>query len=155
LSRKPSLMILKSRSYPCCAANTLCVIIKIFNVSESAVFCFISSKILFKRIFNSSGANYELAKAEADKVDEKIIEALRDGHSFRVEAGAGSGKTYSLNRVIEWIQENMWSKYSRKKQNVVCITYTNAAVEVITERLSKDSFIIPSTICLSSSTETI
>lgn len=43
---------------------------------------------------NYHGANYELAKAEADKVDEKIIEALRDGHSFRVEAGAGSGKTW-------------------------------------------------------------
>ena len=61
---------------------------------------------------NYHGANYELAKAEADKVDKQIIEALREGHSFRVEAGAGSGKTYSLNRVIEWIQENMWSKYS-------------------------------------------
>ena len=95
---------------------------------------------------NYRGTNYELAKAEADKVDEQIIEALREGHSFRVEAGAGSGKTYSLNRVIEWIQENMWSEYSRKKQNVVCITYTNAAVEVITERLPRDTFIIPSTI---------
>ena len=49
---------------------------------------------------NYHGANYELAKAEADKVDKQIIEALREGHSFRVEAGAGSGKTYSLNRVI-------------------------------------------------------
>lgn len=90
--------------------------------------------------------NYELVKAEADKVDERIIETLKGGRSFRVEAGAGAGKTYSLNRVIEWIQANMWVKYSRKKQNVACITYTNAAVEVITERLSKNSFIIPSTI---------
>lgn len=75
-----------------------------------------------------TGANYDLAKAEADKVDAQIIETLKTGHSFRVEAGAGSGKTYSLNRVIEWIQSNKWSDYSRKKQNVVCITYTNAAV---------------------------
>lgn len=93
-----------------------------------------------------TGANYDLAKAEADKVDAQIIETLKTGHSFRVEAGAGSGKTYSLNRAIEWIQANKWSDYSRKKQNVVCITYTNAAVDVIAERLSKDSFILPSTI---------
>lgn len=92
------------------------------------------------------GANYDLAKAEADKIDAQIIETLKSGHSFRVEAGAGSGKTYSLNRAIEWIQEHKWSDYSRKKQNVVCITYTNAAVDVIAERLAKDSFIIPSTI---------
>lgn len=90
--------------------------------------------------------NYNLAKTEADKIDAQIIETLKSGHSFRVEAGAGSGKTYSLNRVIEWIQANKWSDYSRKKQNVVCITYTNAAVDVIAERLAKDSFIIPSTI---------
>ena len=43
---------------------------------------------------NYHGANYELAKAEADKVDEKIIEALRDGHSFRVEAGAEIGRAH-------------------------------------------------------------
>lgn len=92
------------------------------------------------------GINYKLAKAEADKVDAQIIAALQAGHSFRVEAGAGSGKTYSLNRAIEWIQTNKWTEYRRKKQTVVCITYTNAAVDVIAERLSKDSFILPSTI---------
>ena len=48
-------------------------------------------------IENLHGRNYELAKAEADKVDEQIIEVLQVGHCFRVEAGAGSGKTYSLN----------------------------------------------------------
>ena len=85
-------------------------------------------------------------KAEADKVDEQIISALQNGISFRVEAGAGSGKTYSLNKAIEWIQANKWAEYRRKKQTVVCITYTNAAVDVIAERLSKDSFILPSTI---------
>lgn len=90
--------------------------------------------------------NYDLAKAEADKVDEQIISALQNGISFRVEAGAGSGKTYSLNKAIEWIQANKWTEYRRKKQTVVCITYTNAAVDVIAERLSKDSFILPSTI---------
>lgn len=95
---------------------------------------------------NHVNLNYNLAKTEADKIDAQIIETLKSGHSFRVEAGAGSGKTYSLNRVIEWIQANKWSDYSRKKQNVVCITYTNAAVDVIAERLAKDSFVIPSTI---------
>lgn len=90
--------------------------------------------------------NYSIAKAEADKVDAEIIDALQCGKSFRVEAGAGSGKTYSLNKVIEWIQTNKLKEYSQKKQNVICITYTNAAVDVISERLSSNSFIVPSTI---------
>lgn len=91
-------------------------------------------------------SNYLTAKEEADKVDELIIDALQRGRNFRVEAGAGSGKTYSLNKVIEWIQANKWSEFSSKKQNVICITYTNAAVDVISERLNNDSFILPSTI---------
>ena len=90
--------------------------------------------------------NFDIAKSEADKIDGDIIEALQAGISFRVEAGAGSGKTYSLNKTIEWIQENKWDEYRKRKQTVVCITYTNAAVDVIAERLPKDSFIIPSTI---------
>lgn len=90
--------------------------------------------------------NREKAINEANKVDKRIIEVLESGQSFRVEAGAGSGKTYSLNKVIEWLQDNKQTDYQRKKQSIVCLTYTNVAVEVISERLADKSFIIPSTI---------
>ena len=95
---------------------------------------------------NDIKTNYQIAKEEADKVDEQIIDILQHGYNFRVEAGAGSGKTYSLKKVIDWIQTNKFDEYNRKKQSVVCITYTNVAVEVIAERLTTGSFIIPSTI---------
>ena len=95
---------------------------------------------------NYSGRNYALAKAEADKIDEQIIETLKSGQSFLVEAGAGSGKTYSLKQAIKWIQENKIHEFGRNKQNVICITYTNAAVDVLVERLPKNTLIIPSTI---------
>jgi len=91
-------------------------------------------------------SNYENAKIEADKIDEEIISTLQSGVSFRVEAGAGSGKTYSLEKVIDWIQANKINEYKKKKQNVICITYTNVAVNVISSRLNSSSFIIPSTI---------
>lgn len=91
-------------------------------------------------------SNFELAQEEANKIDLQIIDTLQKGYNFRVEAGAGSGKTYSLNKVIEWIQVNKWNQYRKKNQHVVCITYTNAAVDVISGRLANDSFIIPSTI---------
>ena len=90
--------------------------------------------------------NYETAKDEADIIDERIIATLQAGNSFRVEAGAGSGKTYSLIKAIEWIQSNKQKEYKISKKQVICITYTNAAVDVIKERLEPDSFIIPSTI---------
>lgn len=97
-------------------------------------------------IENEKKYNYLIAKEKADQVDKEIIQTLQDGESFRVEAGAGSGKIYSLNRVIEWIQTNKWNEYVQNKQSVICITYTNAAVDVIKERLTNDSFIVPSTI---------
>ncbi len=92
------------------------------------------------------GENYKKAKQEADKIEAEIIETLKEGMNFRVEAGAGSGKTYSLNKVIEWLDSNKKKEYNKNKQNVICITFTNAAVDVIKSRISSDSFIIPSTI---------
>lgn len=93
-----------------------------------------------------SPSNYDLAKTEADKIDDHIIKILQSGRSFRVEAGAGSGKTYSLNKVLEWIVSNKLTEYRQKKQTVICITFTNAAVDVIKDRLPNDPAIIPSTI---------
>ena len=85
-------------------------------------------------------------KREADAIDNRIIEVLKTGNSFIVEAGAGSGKTYSLLKVIDWLEYNKCDEYRNKKKNIACITFTNAAVNVILERLSPDSSIVPSTI---------
>lgn len=89
---------------------------------------------------------YEKAKELADKIDNDIIEIFKQGYNFKVEAGAGSGKTYSLMKVLTWIKENNFFKYVKKGQKIACITYTNAAVNVIKERLGEDTFIIPCTI---------
>ncbi len=85
--------------------------------------------------------NRDKAIIEADKIDNQIIEALKKGKNFRVEAGVGSGKTYSLNKVIDWLQDNNWKEYNSRRQQIICITYTNAAVNVIASRLKSNSFI--------------
>ena len=90
--------------------------------------------------------NYEIAKKKADEIDCRIIDVVKSGKSFRVEAGAGAGKTYSLMKVISWLETEKGKDFRKKGQKVACITYTNAAVDVISGRLSSNSFIQPSTI---------
>lgn len=94
----------------------------------------------------NSNTQYDIAKKRADEIDEKIINTLCSGKSFRVEAGAGSGKTYSLMKVIDWLQENKGTEYKTKGKQVICITYTNVGVDTIKKRLHEDSMVIPSTI---------
>ena len=91
-------------------------------------------------------SNYEIAKKRADEIDNLIIDTVESGKSFRIEAGAGAGKTYSLMKVISWLETEKGKEFRKKGQKVACITYTNAAVDVITNRLASDSFINPSTI---------
>ena len=90
--------------------------------------------------------NRERAIVCANETDRLIIETVESGKSFRVEAGAGAGKTYSLLRVIEWLDHERKNSYTITGQHIACITYTNAAVDVIKSRLATDSFIRPSTI---------
>lgn len=88
----------------------------------------------------------EEAINEANSIDDIIKHTLSEKNNFRVEAGAGSGKTYSLMKVIEWLQDNKSNEYKHFGKKVACLTFTNAAVDVIQSRLMENSFITPSTI---------
>ena len=90
--------------------------------------------------------NRERAEENANEIDKQIIEALEAGHNFRVEAGAGAGKTYSLMKVINWLENEKRKNFIKYGQRVACITYTNVAVDVIKSRLKSEDFIQPCTI---------
>lgn len=60
----------------------------------------------------------------------QIFQSIDEGRNFLLSGGAGSGKTYSLVSVIrQVIAENPTAK-------VACMTYTNAAVKEIEERVN-------------------
>lgn len=61
---------------------------------------------------------------------QEIFRHIDSGRNFLLSGGAGSGKTYSLVQTIrQVIQENPTTK-------VACMTYTNAAVKEIEERVN-------------------
>lgn len=61
---------------------------------------------------------------------QQIFQSIDNGRNFLLSGGAGSGKTYSLVSVIrQVIAENPTAK-------VACMTYTNAAVKEIEERVN-------------------
>lgn len=61
---------------------------------------------------------------------QKIFQSIDGGRNFLLSGGAGSGKTYSLVSTIrQVIAENPTAK-------VACMTYTNAAVKEIEERVN-------------------
>ena len=63
---------------------------------------------------------------------EKVFSYIESNQNFVLQGGAGSGKTESLKRVVEYI----FSTYPRKK--IACITHTNLAVDEIVSRVGND-----------------
>ena len=73
-----------------------------------------------------AGSGIEQVKDEF----QQIMEHIANGDNFLLSGGAGSGKTYSLVQVIKQvIEDNPTSK-------IACMTYTNAAVKEIEERVN-------------------
>ncbi|WP_141213058.1 UvrD-helicase domain-containing protein, partial [Brevibacillus laterosporus] len=70
-----------------------------------------------------------MAEEKLEVEVELIFECIKNKENFLLSGGAGSGKTYSLVQVIrKAINDNPLAK-------VACITYTNAAVKEIVERV--------------------
>ena len=72
--------------------------------------------------------------------------SCRARKSFFLFAGAGSGKTYSLVKLLENIQVIWGNKLKQEHRQVAVITYTNAATDEIMRRIDYNPLFHVSTI---------
>ncbi|WP_055436973.1 UvrD-helicase domain-containing protein [Lacinutrix algicola] len=77
---------------------------------------------------------------------EQIRKHIEENKSYVLEAGAGSGKTYTLIQTINYVLETKGESIKLNNQKIVCITYTNVAKNEIIERLENNPLVIVSTI---------
>lgn len=84
----------------------------------------------------------EIMEIDTQKRIYKYIDGF---NSFRFNAGAGAGKTYALIETLKYVTINKISA-TQSPQKVVCITYTNVAVNEIKSRLGNTEVVHVSTI---------
>ncbi len=74
----------------------------------------------------------KVVEGNIEELDEfqQIMGHIRNGNNFLLSGGAGSGKTYTLVQVIKKCIEDF------PTSKVACMTYTNAAVKEIEERVN-------------------
>jgi DNA helicase-2/ATP-dependent DNA helicase PcrA len=77
---------------------------------------------------------------------EKVCKCLDESKSFLVEAGAGSGKTWTLIEGLRHLLKTKETQLNNKNQQIVCITYTNVAKDEIHERINHHEKVFVSTI---------
>lgn len=77
---------------------------------------------------------------------EQIQKLIEEGKSFVLEAGAGSGKTYTLIQTLNYLIQNKGEELTKSNQKIVCITYTNVAKNEIIDRIEHNELVIVSTI---------
>ncbi len=77
---------------------------------------------------------------------EKLRNCIDKGLCFRLEAGAGAGKTYSLIESIRYLISNRSAELLANQQQIACITYTNVAKDEIKDRTDHNPVIFADTI---------
>ena len=82
----------------------------------------------------------------AREAEAAVAQCLSQDKSFLLEAGAGAGKTYSLVEALKNLLASQGDTLRKKNQRIACITYTNAATDVISRRIDGDPRVGVSTI---------
>lgn len=77
---------------------------------------------------------------------EQISKYIEERKSFVLEAGAGSGKTYTLIQTLRYLIQNKGEILKKENQKIVCITYTNVAKNEIKDRIEYNELVLVSTI---------
>jgi DNA helicase-2/ATP-dependent DNA helicase PcrA len=86
------------------------------------------------------------AESAAQKALDSMFACIRDRRSFRLEAGAGAGKTYSLVKALRFVISEEAARLRKGSQRVACITYTNVASDQITSQVDRHPVVHSSTI---------
>ena len=84
-------------------------------------------------------------KAGKRALDE-VYESIERGQSFKLEAGAGAGKTYSLAEALKFLIKREGNLLRRLNQRIACITFTNVAKDQIDARTDRNPLIYCDTI---------
>ncbi|MER6437705.1 UvrD-helicase domain-containing protein [Streptomyces sp. NPDC001185] len=95
---------------------------------------------------NTAVAESSTAEEESEDTLRQILTALGNRQSFKMEAGAGAGKTHSLIDTLQHILQNRSRFLPRDGQRVACITYTNVARQEIIRRTDGSPHILAETI---------
>lgn len=81
----------------------------------------------------------------AEEASERALAAVRDAieksKNFKLEAGAGAGKTYSLVKALQYLIEREGRRLLRLNQRIACITFTNVAKDEIEARTDRNPLI--------------
>lgn len=92
----------------------------------------------------SSIPNPALVAAQEAQV--RVNACLDAGRSFRLEAGAGAGKTYSLVAALRRLIAENGTKLLQAGQKVACITFTEVARDEIRQEIEEHPAILVDTI---------
>ena len=82
----------------------------------------------------------------AEKAQQEVNHCIKQGVSFRLEAGAGAGKTYSLVKALQAIIFERGARLIKANQRIACITYTEVAKNEIIQEIDSHEAIVVETI---------